>query len=109
MKQKNEQIHTRKLVSYLLIGLIGVLGLVCLYYGSSFAPGSRRSDDTGSRFDGSDPVIGGFSRNRDLVDLLDDQGHYPEAPKSFPVSIAFLALHISKNFSFLLFLTWGFC
>ena len=96
MKQKNEQIHTRKLLTYLLIGLIGVLGLVCLYYGSSFAPGSRRFDDTGSRLDGSDPVFGGFSRNRDL---LDEQGHYPEVPKTFPVSIVFLF----AEFFFLIF------
>ena len=92
MKQKNDQIHTRKLLTYLLIGLIGVLGLVCLYYGSSFAPGSRRSDDTGSRLDGSDPVFSGVSRNRDLVDLLDEQGHYVEVAKSIPVSIAFLII-----------------
>lgn len=85
MKQKNEQIHTTRLLTYLLIGLIGVLGLVCLYYGSSVAPGSRRYDDTDSRLDGSDPVFGGFSRNRDLVDLLDEQGYYLEVPKSIPI------------------------
>ncbi|KAG8501514.1 hypothetical protein CXB51_003799 [Gossypium anomalum] len=75
MKQKNEQIHTTRLLTYLLIGLIGVLG----------CSRSRRYDDTDSRLDGSDPVFGGFSRNRDLVDLLDEQGYYLEVPKSIPI------------------------
>ncbi|GAV84440.1 Methyltransf_29 domain-containing protein [Cephalotus follicularis] len=83
MRQKGEQIYTTKLVTYVLFGLIMVLGLVCLYYGSSFAPGLRRSDEFGSGFDGSDPVLfRSFARHRDFDDvLLEDL----EVPKAIPM------------------------
>lgn len=86
MKQKSEQIRTSKLLTYALLGFIAVLGLVCLYYGSTSAPGLRRSDDDTSGFDGSDPVIAGFARNSDFDDLFEDQELNPEVPKSVPVS-----------------------
>lgn len=87
MKQKSEQqIRTSKVLTYVLLGLISVLGLVCLYYGSTSAPGLRRSDDESSGFDGSDPVLGTFGRNRDFDDLFEDQELNPEVPKSIPVS-----------------------
>lgn len=86
MKQKSEQqIRTSKLLTYVLLGLISVLGLVCLYYGSTSAPGLRRSDDESSGFDGSDPVLGTFGRNRDFDDLFEDQELNPEVPKSIPI------------------------
>lgn len=86
MKQKSEQqIRTSKLLTYVLLGLISVLGLVCLYYGSTSAPGLRRSDDESSAFDGSDPVLGTFARHRDFDDLFEDQELNPEVPKSIPI------------------------
>ncbi|XP_073100455.1 probable methyltransferase PMT9 isoform X2 [Elaeis guineensis] len=77
---------SRKLFSSLLIALIVSLGLVCLYYGTSFAPGLRRRDRHPA--DGSDPVFRSFiaatsDEDEDLPSLSRD------APglviKSFPV------------------------
>lgn len=85
MKHKNELTPTTKLLNYYLIGLIACLGLLGLYYGSSFAPGSRRSDEDVSGSDGADPVFGGFVSHRDFDDLHEDQEHNPEVPKSIPV------------------------
>ncbi|KAK3012810.1 hypothetical protein RJ639_010402 [Escallonia herrerae] len=83
MKHKTELLRPRKKpFKYVLIGLIISLGLVCLYNGSSLAPGLRAdvSDD------GADPVIGGFVRKRDdLDDLFEDQEHNPDIPKNIPV------------------------
>ncbi|KAM7267918.1 hypothetical protein ACFE04_010084 [Oxalis oulophora] len=77
MKHKSNKSDQFRVFTCTLIGLIAILGLVCLYYGSSIAPGSRRSDE----FDGSDPVLTGLSNNRrrDYVVLLD------ETPKSIPI------------------------
>ncbi|KAF5479705.1 hypothetical protein F2P56_000504 [Juglans regia] len=85
MKRKGELSSTSKLLKYVLVSLIALLGLVCLFYGSSVAPGSRRSDDEAHGFDGNDPVFGGFVRNHDPEDLLEDQEHNPEVPKSIPI------------------------
>nr|QTZ19414.1 putative methyltransferase PMT9 [Bixa orellana]QTZ19415.1 putative methyltransferase PMT9 [Bixa orellana] len=85
MKQKSEKMNTTKLLTYLLIGIIGFLGLVCLYYGSSFAPGLRRFDDAASRYDGSDPLFDGFSGKRDLEEFLEDRENNPEVPKIIPI------------------------
>ncbi|XP_062105601.1 probable methyltransferase PMT9 [Humulus lupulus] len=85
MKHRNELSPSAKQVKYFLIALIACLGLVCLYYGSSFAPGSRRSDEESSASDGTDPVYGGFARSRDFDELHEDQEHNPEIPKSIPI------------------------
>lgn len=77
---------SRKLFSSLLIVLIVSLGLVCLYHGTSFAPGLRHRDHHPA--DGYDPVFQSFiaatsdkdedppSLSRDAADLV---------VKSFPV------------------------
>ncbi|KDP46391.1 hypothetical protein JCGZ_10231 [Jatropha curcas] len=80
MKQKSDRISTTKLLTYVLIGSIVFLGLVCLYYGSSFAPGLSRSDDYSSNHDGTDPFLGGFSRSNDLDDFFQEQ-----IPQSIPI------------------------
>lgn len=80
MKSKGAVASQVKVVKYALIGVIAVLGLVCLYYGSSFAPGVPRSDYDGA---GSDPFIGGLVPRRDLEGMFEDQ-----VPKSIPVSSA---------------------
>ncbi|KAM6549719.1 hypothetical protein CsatB_021395 [Cannabis sativa] len=85
MKRRSELNPSAKQVKYFLIALIACLGLVCLYYGSSFAPGSRRSDEESSASDGTDPVYRGFARNRDFDELHEDQEHNPEIPKSIPI------------------------
>lgn len=71
---------TPKLFTYVLVGFIALLGLTCLYYGSSFAPGSRKSDE----FDGSNHRVRtgiGSVRNRDGVLAVSRF----EVPKSVPV------------------------
>ena len=80
MKQKSEKPYTAKQITSALIALIFLLGVLCLYYGSSFAPALSRSD---GEHDGSDPVLGGDIR--DFDDLFEDQEHNPEVPKSIPV------------------------
>jgi hypothetical protein len=90
MRHRSDPSSTTSLVKYVLVGLIALLGLACLYYGSYFAPGSRRSDDE----DGSDQVFGSFVLNHDPEDLLEDQEHNPEVPKSIPVSNAFVLILI---------------
>ncbi|KAJ8750243.1 hypothetical protein K2173_014158 [Erythroxylum novogranatense] len=79
MKQKIEQLGATKLINYALIGLIAILGLVCLYYGSSFAPGLSRSDGGDYGHDGTDPVLGGFGRTSDFDDFIDDQEHHTQS------------------------------
>lgn len=101
MKHKCEKMNSSKLVTYVLLGLIVVLGLVCLYYGSFSAPGLRRSDD--DSFDGSDPVLGGFARNKDFDDLFEDQELNPEVPKSIPVCKSILFYFFLKRFFFVYF------
>jgi hypothetical protein len=71
---------TPKLFTYVLVGFIALLGLTCLYYGSSFAPGSRKSDE----FDGSNNRVRtgiGSLRNRDIVLAVSRF----EVPKSVPI------------------------
>ncbi|BFG26988.1 hypothetical protein CerSpe_132620 [Prunus speciosa] len=87
MKHKSELSfpNTHKLLKSVLIGLVVCLGLLCLYYGWSFGPGSRRSDEEASGSDGSDPIFGGFVLHRDFDDLHEDQEHNSEVPKSLPV------------------------
>lgn len=85
MRHRSDPSSTTSLVKYVLVGLIALLGLACLYYGSFLAPSSRRSDDE----DGSDAGFGRFVSNHDPEDLLEDQEHNPEVPKSIPVSNAF--------------------
>uniref|UniRef100_A0A5B7A8N4 Methyltransferase n=1 Tax=Davidia involucrata TaxID=16924 RepID=A0A5B7A8N4_DAVIN len=87
MKQKSQLVHTTKLLKYGLVGLIVFLGLICLYYGSSFAPGLRRADEAAAAVgDGTDPIIGSFVPRHDYFDeLFEDQEHNPEVPKSIPI------------------------
>ncbi|GKV07826.1 hypothetical protein SLEP1_g19539 [Rubroshorea leprosula] len=85
MKQKIEQISTRKLLTYFLVGIISVLLILSLYYGSSFAPGLRKSDEAASRRYGSDPVFGGSSRYGYRADLLKDESRLLEFPKTIPI------------------------
>ncbi|KAJ6754326.1 METHYLTRANSFERASE PMT9-RELATED [Salix purpurea] len=80
MKQKSEKPYTAKQITSALIAFIFLLGVLCLYYGSSFAPALSRSD---GEHDGSDPVLGG--NIRDFDDLFEDQEHNPEVPKSIPI------------------------
>lgn len=95
MKQKSKS--AAKQVKRVLVALIACLGLYCLYYGSSFAPSSRRSDDG----DGSDPVIGGFVGRGDFDDLHEDQDLNPDVPKSIPVRLILYntALVLGENFN----------
>ncbi|KAL6960518.1 uridine,cytidine kinase [Sarracenia purpurea var. burkii] len=80
MKQRSE------LVKYVLIGLIVFLGLICLYYGSSIAPGLPRADDVVAIDDGTDPVIRDFVPKHGYFDeLSEDLEHNPEVPKSIPI------------------------
>ncbi|KAL6960315.1 uridine,cytidine kinase [Sarracenia purpurea var. burkii] len=82
MKQRSE------LVKYVLIGLIVFLGLICLYYGSSIAPGLPRADDVVAIDDGTDPVIRDFVPKHGYFDeLSEDLEHNPEVPKSIPIPI----------------------
>ncbi|KAF7129820.1 hypothetical protein RHSIM_Rhsim10G0014000 [Rhododendron simsii] len=82
MRQKSELRTTTKLLKYVLIGLIVFLGLICLYSGSSVAPGLRKPGNAVD--DGADPVISRFVTRHDF-DEFDDQEHNPEVPKSIPI------------------------
>ncbi|GAA0152129.1 methyltransferase [Lithospermum erythrorhizon] len=83
---RNEALRSRKkMLKYVLIGLVGFLALVCLYNGSLFAP-SLQNDVVLESDDGTDPFTGGFMRKRDhFDDMFDDQEQYPDVPKSIPV------------------------
>ncbi|XP_022134004.1 probable methyltransferase PMT9 [Momordica charantia] len=83
MKHKTQSLFSTRRLKLLLLVLILLLGLLCLYYGSSFAPGSRRSDVEESF--GSDPGFVGAVINHDLDDLHEDQELNPEVPKSIPI------------------------
>ncbi|KAI6700765.1 hypothetical protein NL676_015089 [Syzygium grande] len=85
MKSKSEFVPNAMAVKYVLIGAIAVLGLVCLYYGSSVAPGLSRSDEDGLGTDGADPVLGGFVPHRGLDVLFADRERNPAVPRSIPV------------------------
>ncbi|XP_062010231.1 probable methyltransferase PMT9 [Rosa rugosa] len=75
MKHRND-VSFPKLLKSVLLGLTVCLGLLCFYYGWSFAPGSRRSDH-----EEFDPVFGGSltHRRRREAELE------PEPPKSIPI------------------------
>ncbi|XP_059640734.1 probable methyltransferase PMT9 [Cornus florida] len=86
MKQRSHPFHTTKLLKYVLIGLIVMLGLICLYYGSSFAPGLPRADEASAVDDGTDPVIGSFLLKQDYFhEIPEDQELNPEVRKSIPI------------------------
>ncbi|KAJ7970740.1 S-adenosyl-L-methionine-dependent methyltransferases superfamily protein [Quillaja saponaria] len=85
MNYKSELNLATKKLKYFLIGFTVFLGLVCLYYVSSFAPGLHRSDDEATGVDGTDPVLGGFVHHRDFHDLPQNQELNPEVPKSLPI------------------------
>lgn len=80
----SELIRRKRLLKHVLLGLIAVLGLICLYNGSTFAPGA---EEVISLDDGTDPITGSFRPKRDYFDeLFEDQEQNPEVPKSLPVS-----------------------
>lgn len=82
-----ELIRRKKLLKQILLGLIVLLGLICLYNGATFAPALPRVEEVISLDDGTDPVIGSFVPKRDFFDeLFEDQELNPEVPKSLPVS-----------------------
>ncbi|CAH9092295.1 unnamed protein product [Cuscuta epithymum] len=80
MKHKRDVLHSAKLRKYVLIGLVVSLALVCLYNGSSIAPGLSKGFET---FDeGSDPVTG---RGDDVEEWFDHRmEHHLELPKRIP-------------------------
>ncbi|KAK4798032.1 hypothetical protein SAY86_030358 [Trapa natans] len=82
MKNRGVPASQVTVVKYTLIGAIAVLGLVCLYYGSAFAPSLPRSDDDGVV---ADPFTGGLVRRPDLLDVSEDNEHNHHVPKSIPV------------------------
>ncbi|PKA48875.1 putative methyltransferase PMT9 [Apostasia shenzhenica] len=78
--QRGEALLSRRLFSSLLIALIVALSLVVVFYGASFAPGLRISDDpTAVAADGSDPVVSSS------FEVSADSSHEPHFLKSFPV------------------------
>ncbi|KAI3885050.1 hypothetical protein MKW98_002442 [Papaver atlanticum] len=86
MKYKNEFIVGRKLFSYILIGLVVSIGLVCLLFGPGGLPSVviEHGGGGGGIDDGSDPVFSGVI-HRDFDDMFEDQDHNPDVPKSIPV------------------------
>lgn len=79
----SELIRRKKLLKHVLLGLIAVLGLICLYNASTFAPGA---EEVIGLDDGTDPVTGVFRPKRDYFDeLFEDQEQNPEVPKSLPI------------------------
>ncbi|KAL8231618.1 hypothetical protein R6Q57_001396 [Mikania cordata] len=82
----SELIRGKKLLKQVLLGLIVVLGLICLYNGATFAPNLPKSEEFISLDVGTDPVIGNLARKRDYFDeLFEYQEQNPEVPKSLPV------------------------
>ena len=91
MRKKSETILTTKFLSSILIVFVVSLGLICVYYGSAFAPGIRTSDHLASA-DGTDPVVGKFSddvddRDAAAFDSFDEDlpQRISDIPKSIPV------------------------
>ncbi|XP_076910745.1 putative methyltransferase PMT9 [Bidens hawaiensis] len=82
-----ELTRRKKLLKQVLLGLILLLGLICLYNGATFAPALRRSEEVIAVDDGTDPVIGtSLQKHHDYFDdLFEDHEHNPEVPKSLPV------------------------
>lgn len=95
MRNKNEPLLTRKLLSSILIAFVVSLGLICVFYGSSFAPGIRISEDQdAATTEGADPVFGKFASlsltedfdGKDATfDAFDDTHRVSDQPKSIPV------------------------
>ncbi|XP_057492088.1 probable methyltransferase PMT9 isoform X2 [Actinidia eriantha] len=86
MKQRSEPVTPTKILKYVLIGLIVFLGLICLYYGSSIAPGLPRNDDASAIDGGVDPVIReSVPKHFYFDELFEEQEHNPEVPKSIPI------------------------
>ncbi|KAK4483183.1 hypothetical protein RD792_010363 [Penstemon davidsonii] len=83
MKMKNEVTYSRRLLKYLMVGLLVLLGLVCLYYGTLLSSGLPSADE--SFDDGVDPVTGRYVLKKDFDELFDDEEHNPEVLKSIPV------------------------
>ncbi|XP_077228260.1 putative methyltransferase PMT9 [Tasmannia lanceolata] len=86
MKQKSEAFFSRKLISSILIIFIVSLGLILVYYGSSFAPGLSTSDEERQA---TDSVFGkfisksdDFDENGRAFDLFEDQF---DVARSIPV------------------------
>ncbi|KAL8475352.1 hypothetical protein ACS0TY_028144 [Phlomoides rotata] len=83
MKQKYDAVRSGWLRKYVFMVLLVFVGLVCLYNASLFSGGLPRGDD--SFEDGVDPVTGRFVMKKDFDELLEDEEHNPEVPKSIPV------------------------
>lgn len=88
MKHKTHSLSPTRRLKLLLLCLILLLALLCLYYGSSLAPSSRRSDAEDSF--GSDPVLGAVGVSRDVGHLHELPELNLEVPGSIPVSITSL-------------------
>ncbi|KAK8950553.1 putative methyltransferase PMT9 [Platanthera guangdongensis] len=73
-------LFSRRLFFYLLISLVVSLSLVVVYYGASFAPGLRLSDD--SVTEGSDPVFLPLVHSFDLSTVSSPDPYFLN---SFPV------------------------
>lgn len=80
MKNKTQSLSSTRLLKLLLLGFIIFLALLCLYYGSSFAPSSRRSDA-----EDSDPLFGGDLFNHDFDNLHESRDLNLQVPESIPI------------------------
>ncbi|GAB4847903.1 hypothetical protein Ancab_026963 [Ancistrocladus abbreviatus] len=87
MKQKrSENRHSRVLLKQVLVGLVVFLGLICLYYGSTFAPHSPRIVGESSPDDGVDPVFESFVLKEDgFSNKLEVQELDSQIPRSIPI------------------------
>ncbi|GMH06800.1 hypothetical protein Nepgr_008640 [Nepenthes gracilis] len=65
MKQKSDYRHGYALLKRVLIGSIVFLALICLYYGSSYAPYSPRIAEEFAPNDGIDRIFGSFVLKED--------------------------------------------
>ncbi|XP_023545218.1 probable methyltransferase PMT9 [Cucurbita pepo subsp. pepo] len=83
MKHKTHSLSPTRRLKLLLLCLILLLALLCLYYGSSLAPSSRRSDAEDSF--GSDPVLGAVGVSRDVGHLHELPELNLEVPGSIPI------------------------
>ncbi|KAL5718040.1 hypothetical protein ACHQM5_010981 [Ranunculus cassubicifolius] len=80
MKQKNDFVRIAKLISSLLISLIIFLGLICIYFETSYGLPSVNDELQQA----TNPMIHGFVRSNDGLDddLFEDN---LDVPKSIPV------------------------
>ncbi|XP_022993804.1 probable methyltransferase PMT9 [Cucurbita maxima] len=83
MKHTAHSLSSTCHIKFLLLGFIVLLALFCLYYGSSFAPSSRRSDGENSFRSGS--LFGGNLFNHRFDDLHGHRSLILEVPKTIPV------------------------